>query len=169
MPAVLVKVPTVMQNLLHPLSTSSIIARHLLDFMMHGKITEADALIIHLDATTSGQSVPPPTSSSIFMPNAFSAATLPIYPGLRQGGSIAEWLVCWTDAQKAWVQIAAAMLSGNSLRKNCSNPSCLCSPSSKIGSSPLKGCWGNCRYGGKSWQPTAGFTTHITCRLTAKN
>jgi len=52
---------------------------------------------------------------------------------------------------------------------NCSHPSCLCSPSSKIGSSPLKGCEGNCRPGGKYWQPTAGFITRVTCRLTAKN
>jgi len=48
-------------------------------------------------------------------------------------------------------------------------PICLCSPSSKIGSSPLKGCEGSCRPGGKEWQPTAGFMTHVTCRLTAKN
>jgi len=33
------------------------------------------------------------------------------------GGSIAEWLACWTQSQKAWVQIAAATLSGNSLRQ----------------------------------------------------
>ena len=33
------------------------------------------------------------------------------------GGSIAEWLACWTQAQKAWVQIAVATLSGNSLRQ----------------------------------------------------
>jgi len=32
-------------------------------------------------------------------------------------GSVAEWLVCWTQAQKIWVQIAAATLSGNSLRQ----------------------------------------------------
>ena len=51
----------------------------------------------------------------------------------------------------------------------CSHPSCLCSPSSEIGSSPLKGCGGNCRPGGKYWQLTAGFMTHIICRLTAKN
>ena len=31
------------------------------------------------------------------------------------GGSVAEWLACWTQAQKARVQIAVAMLSGNSL------------------------------------------------------
>jgi len=52
---------------------------------------------------------------------------------------------------------------------NCSHPSCLCSPNCKIGSSPLKGCGGNCRPGGKYRQPTAGFMTHVTCRLTAKN
>jgi len=33
------------------------------------------------------------------------------------GGSVAEWLVCWTQAQKARVQIAVATLSGNSLRQ----------------------------------------------------
>jgi len=32
---------------------------------------------------------------------------------------------------------------------NCSHPSCLCSPSSEIGSSPPKGCDGNCGPGGK--------------------
>ena len=28
---------------------------------------------------------------------------------------------------------------------------------------------GNCGPGGKQWYPTAGFMTHVTCRLTAKN
>ena len=28
-----------------------------------------------------------------------------------------DWLACWTQAQKAWVQIAAATLSGNSFRQ----------------------------------------------------
>ena len=27
----------------------------------------------------------------------------------------------------------------------------------------------DCGPGGKEWQPTAGFMTHVTCRLTAKN
>jgi len=31
------------------------------------------------------------------------------------GGSVAEWLARWTEAQKAPVQIAVATLSGNSL------------------------------------------------------
>jgi len=40
-------------------------------------------------------------------------------------------------------------------KANCSHPSCLCSPSSETGGSPLKGCDGNCRPGGKpaSLQP----------------
>ena len=33
------------------------------------------------------------------------------------GGSVAEWLACWTQEQKVWVQIAAATLSGNSLKQ----------------------------------------------------
>ena len=33
------------------------------------------------------------------------------------GGSVDEWLACWTQAQKARVQIAVATLSGNSLRQ----------------------------------------------------
>jgi len=32
-------------------------------------------------------------------------------------GSVAEWLACWIQAQKAWVQIAVATLSANSLRQ----------------------------------------------------
>ena len=35
----------------------------------------------------------------------------------KQSGSIAEWLACWTQALKARVQVAAATLSGNSLRQ----------------------------------------------------
>jgi len=32
--------------------------------------------------------------------------------------SVAEWLACWTQAQKARVQIAVATLSGNNLRQS---------------------------------------------------
>jgi len=35
---------------------------------------------------------------------------------LFQGGSVAEWLACWTR-RRARVQIVAATLSGNSLRQ----------------------------------------------------
>jgi len=82
MPAVLVAVPTVMENSLHPLSTSSITAHRLLDFMVQGKTTEADAPTIRLDATASGPSVTPTPPPAMFTLKARSAATLPIYPGL---------------------------------------------------------------------------------------
>jgi len=36
---------------------------------------------------------------------------------MTKGGSVAEWLACWSQAQKARVQIAAATRSGNSLRQ----------------------------------------------------
>ena len=35
----------------------------------------------------------------------------------RQGGSVAEWLRAGLRRRRAWVQIAVAMLSGNSLRQ----------------------------------------------------
>jgi len=61
MPAVTVAEPTVTQNLLHPSSTSSIFARHLLDLWcrervenIHQGIKEADTPAIHLDAIPSG-------------------------------------------------------------------------------------------------------------------
>ena len=37
--------------------------------------------------------------------------------GRQVAASVAEWLACWTQAQKARIQIAAATLSGNSLRQ----------------------------------------------------
>jgi len=54
---------TAAHNSMHPLSTSSVIARHFLDFMVQGKITEADALRICLDVTPPGLLMPPPSSS----------------------------------------------------------------------------------------------------------
>jgi len=39
----------------------------------------------------------------------------------------------------------------------------------KLVTALLNYCEGNCGPGGMKWQPTAGFMTHVTCRLTAKN
>jgi len=61
----LVAVPIIMQNSLNPLSISSITACRLLDFMVQGKMTEAHAPTIRLDATQSRLSVPPSPSSPI--------------------------------------------------------------------------------------------------------
>jgi len=45
------------------------------------------------------------------------AATCLLRLSLSIAVSLAEWLACWTQAQKARVQIAVATLSGNSLRQ----------------------------------------------------
>jgi len=60
----------------------------------------------------------------IFVEPIISLSTGPIFTtfarfvpnySVWKGGSVAEWLACWTQAQKARVQIAVATLSGNSL------------------------------------------------------
>ena len=43
--------------------------------------------------------------------------SLTLSQSVQQGGSVAELLACWTQTEKARVQIAAATLSGNSLRQ----------------------------------------------------
>ena len=49
--------------------------------------------------------------------NKINISQVSIIVSIIVGGSVAEWLACWTQAQKAWIQIAAAMLLGNSLRQ----------------------------------------------------
>jgi len=56
----------------------------ILNIKRMGKITEASALTIQLDATPSGRPMPPPPHPPSFTPDALPAATLPIYPGLGQ-------------------------------------------------------------------------------------
>jgi len=54
---------------------------------------------------------PVPSTHPIFNASCLFSASF-------TGGSVAEWLACWTQAQyRAWVQIAAATLLGNSLRQ----------------------------------------------------
>jgi len=70
----------------------------------------------------------------------------------------------------AWVQIAAATLSGNSLRQTVYTHRASVRQAAKlVAAAPLNGCDCNCRLDGKQWQLTAGFMTHVTCRLTARN
>ena len=65
-------------------------------------------------------------------------------------GSVAEWLACWTQAQKARVQIAAATLSGNSLGQAVSTHCASVHQTAKsVAVLLIKGCGGNCRPGGK--------------------
>ena len=67
------------------------------------------------------------TSDSLFRPDLIADRWSFIFtcifsldygiPIVCKGGLVSEWLACWTQAQKARVQIAAATLSGNSLRQ----------------------------------------------------
>jgi len=89
---------------------------------------------------------------------------------MQHDGSVAEWLACWTQAQKARVQIAVATLSGNGLRQTVHTHRASVHQAAKLVAALLRVAGGgNCRPGGKKWQPTAGFMTHVTCRLTAKD
>jgi len=56
-----------------------------------------------------------------------------------------EWLACWTQAQKARVQIAAVTLSGNSVRQTVHTLRASVHQAGKLVVAPLKGCGGNCR------------------------
>ena len=78
--------------------TSSIIPCHLLDFIVQRKITDADALKICLDATSSVLSVPHLHHLPTFMPNTLSVATLPIYLGLGQAPNKACLHTRWLKA-----------------------------------------------------------------------
>jgi len=53
-------------------------------FMVQGEITDADTSTIRLVTTLSALISSPPPSSPHFTPDALPAATLPLYPGLRQ-------------------------------------------------------------------------------------
>ena len=64
------------------------------------------------------------------------------------GGSVAEWLACWTQAEGPAFKSQSRRCRVTVLGKLLTSI-CLCSPSSEIGSSPLKGFEGNCRPGGK--------------------
>ena len=71
------------------------------------------------------------------------------YCRVQQGGSVAEWLACWTQAQKARVQIAAATLSGNSLRQTVHTRRASVHQAVKLVAALLRVAGGNCRPGGK--------------------
>ena len=64
------------------------------------------------------------------------------------GGSVAEWLAGWTQAQKARVQIAVATLSGNSLRQTAHTRASV-HQAAKLAAVLLRVAGCNCRPGGK--------------------
>jgi len=75
---------------------------------------------------------------------------------------VAEWLACWTQAQKAWVQIAAATLSGNSLRQTVHTHFASIHQAAKFVAALLM-------VAGVTAGLAAYRRVYITCRLTAKN
>ena len=60
------------------------------------------------------------------------------YCSLLEGGSVAEWLACWTQVQKARVQIAVATLSGNSLRQSVHTHCASVHQAAKLVAAPLR-------------------------------
>jgi len=56
-------------------------------------------------------------------------------------GSVAEWLVCWTQAQKARVLIAAATLSVNSPRQTVHTDRASVHHTAKLVAAILMQCW----------------------------
>ena len=89
---------------------------------------------------------PPSLSKSSF-------ARIPIATPTTRPSGHNKWLFrpCWTQAQQGpGSNRSCATLSGNSLRQTVHAHCAVArSQSSKIGSSPVKGCEGNCRPGGK--------------------
>jgi len=125
MPAVLVAVSTVTQNSLHPLSTFSITACHLLDFMVQVKITEADAL-------TSIRMPPHPDyrCRHLHHPTVLGQMPflrqLPIYPGLALNnagfsGLHTRWLglvyTCHNNVQKLHTNLYISTVHATTARK----------------------------------------------------
>ena len=89
---------------------------------------------------------------------------------LHQGDSVAEWLACWTRRSRAWVQIAVVTLSGNSLRQTVHTHHVPVYQAAKLVAAVLRLARvtaGLVKSSGSL--PTAGFMTHVTCWLTAKN
>ena len=86
------------------------------------------------------------------------------------GSSVAEWLACSTQAYEGLGsnQIAAATLSGNSLRQTVHTHRASVHQAAKKAVALLR--YARVTTGlAESNGTTAGFMTHVTCRLTAKN
>jgi len=71
---------TILQPFFLGLSGCASARRNLLDFMVQGKITEADTTTIWMGATPSGLISDLPPSSPLFMPDALPAAPYHIIP-----------------------------------------------------------------------------------------
>ena len=86
------------------------------------------------------------------------------------GGSIAEWLACWTQVQKVQVQVAVATLSGNSLRQTAHTHCASVHQAAKSVAALLRvaGVTAGLAESNGSLPPGLWLTSHVG-RLTAKN
>jgi len=73
----------------------------------------------------------------------------PFYAWLARGGLAAEWLACWTQAQKARFEIAATTLSGNSLRQTVHTHRASVHQAATLVAALLRFAGVNCGSGGK--------------------
>ena len=78
----------------------------LLDFMVQGKITEAETPTIRKSATPSGPISDPPPSYPIFMPDALPATTWLLYPGLGQAPNMLACIPSGVVYPVAWLPSA---------------------------------------------------------------
>jgi len=88
---------------------------------------------------------------------------------ISRGGSVDEWLACWTQARKVWVQIAAATLSGNSLRQTVQTHRDSVHEAATLLAALLRVAEVTAGLTESNGSLCAGFMTHVTCRLTVKN
>jgi len=70
---------------------------------------------------------------------------------------------------RAWVQIAAAMLSGNSIRQTVHTHRASVHQAEKLVAALLRVAWVTAGLAESNGSLPSGFMTHVTCRLTAKN
>ena len=82
---------------------------------------------------------------------------------------VAEWIACWTQAQKAWVQNAAATLSGNSLRQTAQTYRASVHQAAKLVAALLRVARVTAGLAESNGSLPPGLGQSVTCRLTAKN
>jgi len=86
-----------------------------------------------------------------------------LYYGQRD--SVAEWLACWTRAQKG----PGSNRSRYAVRQTAHTHCASVHQAAKLVAALLRVARVTAGLAKSKWRPTTGFMTHVTCRLTAKN
>ena len=88
---------------------------------------------------------------------------------VRHGWFSSRVLACFTQVQKARIQIAVARLSGNSLRQTAHTHCTSVHQAAKLVAALLRVAGVTAGLAESNGEPTSRFMTYVTCRLTAKN